>query len=87
VYGLGQVVLTAATTTSAFTNSLYDTRSKKNRRNHFNDCCGFILFVAFLWRAAAEILTYAVALEYANIALTAIKDNALFQHSNAFNFL
>ena len=87
VYRLGNVSLAATTAASAFTHTLYDTCPEENRRNDLNNCSRFVFFVAFFGRATAEVLTNTVALENADVALSTVKNNALFKHGNTFDFL
>ena len=86
-YGLGNIAFVAATTAFAFADTFYDARAENNGRNHLNNGGGFVFFVAFLRCATAKVFAYAVALKYADIAFTAVKDHTLFKHGDALNLL
>ena len=85
---LGKVTLAAATAAVALTDAFYDACSEKNGRDNLNDCRRLVLFVAFVGITTTEIVAcYAVALENADVALAAIKDDAFFKHGNALDLL
>ena len=84
---LGKITFAAATAAVAFVNALYHACSEKDGRYDLNNSGGFVLFVAFLRGASAEVLTNAMALENADVTFATVKDNAFFKHSDTFNFL
>ena len=57
------------------------------RDNSFYDGGGLVLCAAIRLGTGAKALAHSVALEYADIAFSAVQDHSLFQHGNALKLL
>ena len=84
---LGNITLTATTAAGAFVDVFYNACSEKNGRNHLYNRRGLVFFIALMRSAAADVISHAMTLEHAYIALATIKNNTLFKHCNSLNLL
>ena len=85
-YRMRELPILAAATAAALGRLFKDFRSEKNGINGLNDCGWHILFAAIGLGAAAKMIA-GIAPEDLCLALTTVKNHALFKHCNTFKLL
>lgn len=82
----GKIVLAAATATGALLRVFHDLGSEDHGLYNLNHSGGDVFLSTVGLGTRAEIVT-GVALEYADVAFVAVKDDTLFEHGNALKLL